>query len=102
MVISSNCSNTHRVLIILICIGFLSLQLDKVYGLTSADIALRDHKQGNNHILLHIRRLLKAVAVKGMSTQKKPTTPRNDKPFDPNQSSKRKVRRGSDPIHNRC
>ncbi|GMN41852.1 hypothetical protein TIFTF001_011080 [Ficus carica] len=92
--------STHRVLILLICIGLLSVQPDKVSGLRSIDTALREHKQ-DNHILLQIRRFLKVVNMEGMSTEKRTSASRNDK-VDPNQSSKRQVRRGSDPIHNRC
>ncbi|EXB20249.1 hypothetical protein L484_001442 [Morus notabilis] len=90
--------STHRVLILLICIGLLSVQPDKVSGLRNIDTALGEHKE-NNQILLQIRRFLKVVNMDGMNTKKRSSS-QNDK-FDPDRSSKRKVGRGSDPIHNR-
>ncbi|XVF43117.1 hypothetical protein PTKIN_Ptkin02bG0014800 [Pterospermum kingtungense] len=84
------CCSAQRVLIFLIFFGLLAVQPDRVHGLRSIDLVLRHH---------HQQRVLMAVDVKGMSTEVKPA-PVNSS-FDPNQSSKRRVRRGSDPIHNR-
>ncbi|KAE8716092.1 60S ribosomal protein L34 [Hibiscus syriacus] len=52
----------------------------------------------NLDVFRHVQRVLKAVDTKGMDTEKKPAFGNNG--FDPNRSSKRRVRRGSDPIHN--
>ncbi|KAF3431462.1 hypothetical protein FNV43_RR26193 [Rhamnella rubrinervis] len=92
---------THRVVIVLICIGFLAVQPNEVSCLTSVGIALRDTKQEHGILPPQNQRMLKAVDMEEMNTMKKKnSTALNDK-FDPNQSSKRKVRRGADPIHNR-
>ncbi|OMO82439.1 hypothetical protein COLO4_23015 [Corchorus olitorius] len=66
------------------------VQLDKVSGLRSKDFVFRHQRD------------LKAVDMQGMSkTEQKPAAVAVNSKFDPNQSSKRRVRRGSDPIHNR-
>ena len=76
----------------------LAAQPDKVSGLQSIDFVLR-HSQHNQDMVPKSQRILMANATEGMNTQKKSTQINNT--FDPNQSSKRRVRRGSDPIHNR-
>ncbi|XP_018817661.1 CLAVATA3/ESR (CLE)-related protein 45 [Juglans regia] len=88
----------HRVFILLICIGFLAVQPDKVSGLRSIGLAL---KQGQEdcELMAQNHRVLKVVAMEQINTGK--TTAHVNKKFDPNESSKRRVRRGSDPIHNR-
>ena len=90
--------SAQRVLIFLIFFGLLVVQPDKVSGLRSIDLVFR-HSQEENGIATRNQRILKAVDMKGMSTEKKPAPVNNT--FDPNQSSKRRVRRGSDPIHNK-
>ncbi|KAL5826411.1 hypothetical protein ACOSQ4_018208 [Xanthoceras sorbifolium] len=88
----------HRLLVFLICMGLLAVQPDKVSGLRSIDLVLRQ-SQHNQDMVPQNQRSLMDSATKGMNTEKKPTQINNT--FDPNQSSKRRVRRGSDPIHNR-
>lgn len=78
--------------------GLLTIQLHKVSGLRSIDLALRQN-QHNQETLLRDRRILMASTTQAMNTQPKSAQTKNS--FDPNQSSKRRVRRGSDPIHNR-
>ena len=91
-------SRAQRVLILLICIGFLAVEPDKVSGLRSIDLALRQSPE--YHMLAaKNQRTLKAVVMENQSKEEK-AAPVNKK-FDLNQSSKRRVRRGSDPIHNR-
>ncbi|GKV00679.1 hypothetical protein SLEP1_g13333 [Rubroshorea leprosula] len=90
--------SVRRVLILLICIWLLTVEPNQVSGLRSKDLVFR-HRHKGNGISPQNQRILKAVDMEGMSTQRK-SAPVNNK-FDPNQSSKRKVRRGSDPIHNR-
>lgn len=89
------CCSFQRVLIFLIIIGVFAVQPDNVCGLRSIGLVFR-HSQ---------ERVLKAVDMKGMSTEQKlPAAAAeavNNTNIDPNQSSKRRVRRGSDPIHNR-
>jgi Sec-independent protein translocase protein TatA len=85
--------SSHRVLILVICIGLLVFQPSEVSGLRNIGVALRQNQEHH--------RILKAVAMEEMNTGNKNSTNAN-KNFDPNQSSKRRVRRGSDPIHNRA
>ncbi|KAK1284116.1 hypothetical protein QJS10_CPB21g00656 [Acorus calamus] len=79
--------SSHRLVVILVCIGCLAIQPDQVSGLRGIDFVLHD------------ARILRDIATEDLNTMKNlapaPLT------FDPNQSSKRRVRRGSDPIHNR-
>ena len=92
-------SLVYRGFILLVCIGFLSLQPQNVSGLRSIDFVLRWDKE----VLPAVRntRILKAVPLKDF--QMNPSlAPAPSLMFDPNQSNKRKVRKGSDPIHNRC
>ncbi|KAE8657431.1 hypothetical protein F3Y22_tig00116995pilonHSYRG00092 [Hibiscus syriacus] len=79
----------QRVLIFLAIFGLLAIQPVEVSALRNLDLVVFRHEQ----------RVLKAVDTKGMDTEKKPALGNNG--FDPNRSSKRRVRRGSDPIHNR-
>ncbi|KHN01226.1 hypothetical protein D0Y65_000474 [Glycine soja] len=101
-----------RTTILLLFVGFLiSIQTENVLGLRSSEIALRySHK--DQRILLQNQHTLKATkelsnteknsanANKGLDPSKKNSANFNQE-FDPNQSSKRRVPRGSDPIHNR-
>ncbi|KAK6922024.1 hypothetical protein RJ641_012531 [Dillenia turbinata] len=84
-------------LVLLICIGLLMIRAEKVSGLRSIDPVLkwnRDNEQSPNTV-----RSLQAQAMQDLNTQRKPSP--ESKMFDPNQSNKRSVGRGSDPIHNR-
>ncbi|KAJ4824207.1 hypothetical protein Tsubulata_013063 [Turnera subulata] len=89
----------HREVILLLCIFHFAVQTEKVSGLTSIDLALR----WNQRLLpfSHISRILKTVALDDLQP-KAGLAPAPSMMFDPNQSDKRRVRRGSDPIHNRC
>nr|APR63768.1 hypothetical protein [Populus tomentosa] len=87
----------HRVLILLICIGFIAVQPDEVYGLTSVELVLR-HNQKAQGTAPQSQRVLKDVDMQGMDTKK---SAHASKTFDRSQSNKRNARRGSDPIHNR-
>lgn len=87
----------HRVLILLICIGFIAVQPDEVYGLTSVELVLR-HNQKAQGTAPQSQRVLKDVDLQGMDTKKSAHT---SKTFDRSQSNKRGVRKGSDTIHNR-
>ncbi|RZC16925.1 hypothetical protein D0Y65_009983 [Glycine soja] len=70
-----------------------------VSGQRSKDLALRwDHKQSP---LARIARVVKGVAMEDLQSQLE-LAPAPSMTFDPNQSNKRTVRKGSDPIHNRC
>ena len=87
----------YRVLILLICIGFIAVQPDEVYGLTSVELVLR-HNQKDQGTVPQNQRVLTDVDMQGMDIKK---SAHASKTFDRSQSSKRGVRRGSDPIHNR-
>ncbi|KAK7292207.1 hypothetical protein RIF29_07983 [Crotalaria pallida] len=91
---------TYRGFFVLVCVvGFLASQPFKVSALRSKDLALRwDEGQ-----LPFVRsfRILKAVTTEDLQS-KLELAPAPSITFDPNQSNKRTVRKGSDPIHNRC
>lgn len=88
-----------RIIIILLFVGFLSVQQEKVLGMTSLEIALRQ-SQKDHRIMLQNEHTGKATGKELLNTKK--NSANVNKEFDPNQSSKRRVRRGSDPIHNRA
>ncbi|KAE8661422.1 zinc finger family protein [Hibiscus syriacus] len=81
--------SAQRVLIFLMIFGLLAVQPVEVSGLRNMHLVGFRHDQ----------RVLKSVDTKGMDAEKKPAFVNNG--FDPNGSTKRRVRRGSDPIHNR-
>ncbi|KAF7850548.1 hypothetical protein BT93_L5299 [Corymbia citriodora subsp. variegata] len=101
---SCSCSN-HGVLILL----FIALQalvfLPHVSALTTREIPLRWRTENKLLLVKNMpRRLLLsegAVVDDLLEKQSLAPTP-TAAPFDPNQSDKRRVPRGSDPIHNRC
>lgn len=82
-------SSTHKLFVLLTCIGILAAEPYMVYGFRNIGIEL----PMNHH------RLLKAVSM--VDRQVNPSRAGLNKKFDSFQSSKRPVRRGSDPIHNR-
>lgn len=87
-----------RVIILLICVGFLAVQVNKVDGLTSVELAIRHSKNAPVTVSSH-QRILTESAMQSMKTEKKAASLK--KRLDPYRSSKRRVRKGSDPIHNR-
>ncbi|KAJ8628574.1 hypothetical protein MRB53_021897 [Persea americana] len=88
---------TQRVIIILVCVGLVAILPEKISALRSTDVVFRWNQE--NRIAADKSHVLKRVSVKDMNTKKNPAPAPST--FDPNRSSKRKVRRGSDPIHNR-
>ncbi|EEF39926.1 conserved hypothetical protein [Ricinus communis] len=93
--------SAHRVLIVFICIGFLAAQSNQAYGLTSIELATRDRKTDPGRTVSSSQRILEDVSMQSMNTEMQKKSAYLNKANDPNQSSKRRVRRGSDPIHNR-
>ncbi|KAG2675599.1 hypothetical protein I3843_12G013100 [Carya illinoinensis] len=89
----------YRGVIFLVCIGVLALQPEETAGLRSIDLALK-WDRAKLPFLKHLRDL-QVVAVEDMHTELA-LAPAPSVMFDPNQSNKRTVRKGSDPIHNRC
>lgn len=83
------------VTMIVVCVVFLSTQSQTVSALGSIGLALR---WGEGRLFSRNSRLLKDV--KGEVDRKLNIAPTPAMMFDPNQSNKRRIRRGSDPIHN--
>ncbi|KAL7132846.1 hypothetical protein ABFS83_12G102200 [Erythranthe nasuta] len=82
---------TRRSFVVLVlCIWLLAFHPREVFG-----------SRNGGFLQIKNQRTLKSVEMNGLNTDKKSETARVESSFDPNQSSKRKVRRGSDPIHNR-
>ncbi|XVE85853.1 hypothetical protein DITRI_Ditri17bG0124900 [Diplodiscus trichospermus] len=89
----------QRVVIFLIFFGLLTVQLDKVSGLRSIDDHVFRHSHEEHGMTTRSnQRVPKAADTNGMSRGKKLPSPGA---FDPNQASKRRFRRGADPIHNK-
>ncbi|EXB44690.1 hypothetical protein L484_015947 [Morus notabilis] len=85
--------------LLLFCVVVFALRPQNVSALRSKDLALRWDKAklpflGDVHFF-------KSVALEDLE-RKLDLAPAPSMTFDPNQSNKRRVRRGSDPIHNRC
>ncbi|KAK8710731.1 hypothetical protein V6N13_146044 [Hibiscus sabdariffa] len=100
------CGTSTGFIIVLVVAStvLLVVQPERVWGSRGIDVALRwDHK-GSTSSPPSVRstRILEAVVpVESLQTGQGlgPVSPMM---FDPNRSSKRKVGRGSDPIHDRC
>lgn len=83
-------SSTYKLVILLTCIGILAVEPYMVSGFRNIGMELHM----NHH------RVLKAVSMEDLQAKPLPAA-LNKKKSDSYQSSKRPVRRGSDPIHNR-
>ncbi|KAK3421911.1 hypothetical protein EUGRSUZ_G02504 [Eucalyptus grandis] len=87
----------QRTFIFVILVGSLAVNPSQVSGFTSAELLTR--KAGEDqHIASSSRRLLKDTSTELMTGK---ASAGKAASFDANQSSKRKVHGGSDPIHNR-
>ncbi|RWW05911.1 hypothetical protein GW17_00030787, partial [Ensete ventricosum] len=88
------CTRRLLLLILLVCIGLFSCNPEKVYGIrwNEEDNATAVKKERNS--LTHTGGVVSLDATKKAAAE--------PSPVDPNKMSKRRVRRGSDPIHNRC
>ncbi|CAA2963210.1 Hypothetical predicted protein [Olea europaea subsp. europaea] len=92
-------SASKLTILVIFCIGFFSIQPERVSCLRSIDLALR---WGPGEMLvLRSSRVLKDVALQDLSIPLD-IAPSPGMAYDPNKSEKRSVGRGSDPIHNRC
>lgn len=89
--------SSQRVLILLLCTGFLKVQPGQGYGLRTIDL-LRQKQHGQGMVPQN-RRIFKATTMMEMNAKNSST--QINRTYDPNPSSKRRVQRGSDPIHNR-
>lgn len=91
---------SFRWLFLFVCIGILASQPYKVCGIRSKDLVLRWHTEQ----LTFVRsfRILKDDVAKVDDVKAKmDLAPAPSMSYDPNQSNKRTVKKGSDPIHNR-
>jgi len=89
--------SSHKTFILLFCIGLLAIKADQVCSLRRETMILTQGRQ--DQLQVQNNRVLQEVSKQDLDTNRK-SAPVTNK-FDPEQSSKRKVRRGSDPIHNR-
>lgn len=90
----------HRVAMLLLCILFLALQPEGASGLRNIDLALRWDKV---HIpIFNSFKFVKDVSVEDDWERALAFAPAPLTGFDPTQLNKRRIRRGSDPIHNKC
>ncbi|KAG9129505.1 hypothetical protein Leryth_013088 [Lithospermum erythrorhizon] len=88
------------VIILVLCIGILYTQQEQVSALSSMDLAL---KWGDIYLSLspRSRRSMQDVTFHDQQSQMNIAPAPFTSSFDPNLSSKRRVHRGSDPIHNK-
>jgi len=87
-------SHSCRILVVLLLFISIALAPEKAYGIRTIDLVLRRNaaeKHPNT----------KANDVMGFDVKKEFKAP-SPSSFDLSRTSKRRVRRGSDPIHNRC
>ncbi|KAI9086447.1 hypothetical protein K1719_031531 [Acacia pycnantha] len=92
---------TFRGLILLFCVGILASEPYRVCSLRSKNLALRWDKKEEKSALPGSFRSLKDVATEDLQTKMELAPSPSMMTFDPDQSNKRTVRKGSDPIHNR-
>ncbi|KAK9119269.1 hypothetical protein Scep_017362 [Stephania cephalantha] len=96
-----------RMLVLLVCLGLLLLlQPEQVSGLRSIDMVLRTGREERGRQMIeevpHMRILMAVSEQVAKLNTKDALAPGPSGAFDSYQLSKRRVRRGSDPIHNRC
>lgn len=82
------------------CIGILASEPYQVCSLRSKDLALRRGNEKLPFLRNYHFRSLKGVATEDLQA-KLELAPAPSVTFDPDQSNKRTVSKGSDPIHNR-
>ncbi|KAL0364683.1 UNVERIFIED_CONTAM: hypothetical protein Sangu_0565900 [Sesamum angustifolium] len=88
------CCLTYKIIIlVLFCIGLLSVQTENVSASRSWS--------GEGRLLLRSSHVLNTDALQQTMNVPLNVAPPPAMAFDPNQSGKRQVRGGSDPIHNR-
>ncbi|EHA8590257.1 CLAVATA3/ESR (CLE)-related protein 45 [Cocos nucifera] len=88
---------TGRLLALLVCVGLLAMEQGIVQGLRSIDLV---HRPSSEHGLAAKKPdILKNINVANLNTKKRSGSASS--PFHYTRMSKRRVRRGSDPIHNK-
>lgn len=90
----------HRAAILLLWIGFLALQPEGTSGLTNIDLALRWEKP--QVPIFSSFKFVKDVSLGDDWQRTVAFAPAPSTGLDPTQLNKRRIRRGSDPIHNKC
>jgi len=83
---------------ILVCVVMLASQPYIACGLRTKDLDLRWDKRKQPFV--QVSHVLKGVAMEGLES-KMDLAPSPSMTFDANQSNKRTVKKGSNPIHNR-
>ncbi|RWW78759.1 hypothetical protein BHE74_00013004 [Ensete ventricosum] len=83
----------------LLYVVLLSWKLQQVCGLRNVDLVLERNEEQT--AVAKSERFLAGVDAVDIDASKKPEAEPSS-PFDPFGASKHRVRRGSDPIHNRC
>ncbi|CAO2826791.1 unnamed protein product [Amaranthus hypochondriacus] len=81
--------------IFLVCLTVVATQPHPVSGLSSIDLALKGHYPFPRSRVLTQATEYDLIYPPSLA-------PTQSMVFHPDQSSKRRVRKGSDPIHNRC
>lgn len=92
---------SYKMFVLLLClVGCIARQPLKASAIRNVDIALHRNELWSNAEKINPRKLIQSMNkmenINAKSEQE--STVKND----PNQSEKRRVHRGSDPIHNRC
>ncbi|CAL9086522.1 unnamed protein product [Musa acuminata var. zebrina] len=86
------CTRRLLLLVLLVCVWLFSCKPEEVYG-------IRWNEEEHARTVKKERSLTHTGVVSLDASKKSAAEP---SPADPNKMSKRRVRRGSDPIHNRC
>ena len=89
--------NTHKTLILILCIGLLVTKPMRVCSLRRIELAVAVNREVKR--LAQNSRVLNQVSSQELNASRRSDS--YNKKFSPTQSSERRVRRGSDPIHNR-
>jgi cytochrome b subunit of formate dehydrogenase len=82
---------TLRLLIVFVCVWLLLFHEQDVNGMRNIDLVLKGHERRMHEAKKDV-----------VSFHPKSSSERASSSSDPSTESKRRVRRGSDPIHNRC
>ncbi|KAG6492303.1 uncharacterized protein LOC122003630 [Zingiber officinale] len=87
----------------LLCFGLLLACIQgKAYGIRNIDLALGWKEETDMKAIVKVRYLGDTSTSSSEKLGAWKNSAAGPSPFDPNETSKRRVQRGSDPIHNRC
>lgn len=88
---------TGRLFVLLVCVGLLAMEQGIVHGLRSIDLVNRPTSE--HGLAAKKPDILKNISVANSNTKKRLASASSQ--LHDTRMSKRRVRRGSDPIHNR-